>query len=237
MDYSVLKLQVLKRYNKEFTAHHLNMSMISPQIGMSEEFVSRLTRAFEDDLNFRYSEFNVFSTEVIVDYVRRTHKLYLHKTLHEIEQSISLLNGAYNQKHELLQILNNFYLDYKHDLAAHIQKEDDLLLPHIEYLENAYKSGFRLTEFYKQMSSFNIETFFEQHEENEYAIEKVRDQILNYAPPVTNRFIYGVLLNQLEIFEQDIKVHGLIEEQVLIPRALVLEKKLNERFENLVRQN
>lgn len=240
MDQSILRLQVLKRYKIEFADSELKFPAISTQTGDGREFISVLTRAFEDDVHFRYSEFNIFSTDVIVDYIKRTHQLYISKTLHEIEQSIGLLNEAYIEGHELIEIVNNFYLDYKSDLMIHIRKEDQCLIPYIEYLENlehSCKSGFDTSTYYKKSSSFSIEAFFEDHEENDAELEKIRIKIMQYAPPVVNRFIYGVLLNQLELFEHDLRVHGLIEEQVLIPRALELERKLNKQFEKILSSN
>lgn len=237
MDQSILRLQVLKRYKIDFVETELKFPAVSPEAGLGKEFISVLTRAFEDDVHFRYSEFNVFPTEVLIDYVKRTHQLYLSKTLHEIEQSIGLLNEAYIEGHELIDIVNNFYLDYKHDLMSHITKEDKFLIPYIEFLESSFKTGIDANTFYKKSSSFSIEDFFEDHEENDSELEKIRTRILKYDPPVVNRFIYGVLLNQFELFEHDLRVHGMIEEQVLIPRALVLERKLNVQFEKILQLN
>jgi len=44
-------------------------------------------------------------------------------------------------------------------------------------------------------------------------------------------------LNQFEMFEQDLRVHGLIEEQVLIPRALEMSRKLHQQFKKIYVQN
>ncbi len=224
-------MQVLKRYRDEWPAGNAALT------GQDTEFIQVLTRAFEEDVNFRFSEFNAFPIEVLVDYIQRTHWLYIHKTLHEIEQSLSLLNSAYPFGHELLEILNNFYLDYKHDLIHHIREEDDQLIPYVLFLKQTHDRGINQFEFFNRSNRFNIEKFFEQHDESDDLLEKIRKKIMAYDPPPTNGFIYGVLLNQFSLFEHDLKIHGLIEEQVLIPKALDLEQKLMSRFLKGVRLN
>ena len=129
MDQTIFRQQVLQRYlNVQDSLYGQPEGALNKR---SQEFVSTLVRAFEEDDTFDYSEFNKFSLSVIVDYIRRTHRLYLNKTLHEIEQSIGLLNEAYRLGHPLLEILNAFYLEYKADLITHIRLEDEKLLPHI----------------------------------------------------------------------------------------------------------
>ena len=51
-----------------------------------------------------------------------------------------------------------------------------------------------------------------------------------YNPPPANQMLYRTLLTQLELFEQDLHVHALMEEEVLIPKALIIETALNERL-------
>lgn len=237
MDHTTYKFQVLKRYATDYNVSGERSYPNSQGITTGKDFISVLTRAFEDDISFKYSEFNEFSVDVIIDYISRTHKMYLNKILHEIEQSIGLLNEAYPSGHELLELVNNFYLDYKSELIHHIREEDEHLLPHILYLEKCMEGDFDPYEFHSRKHRFSIEKFFEHHEDNDSDLEMIRNKILAYEPPETNRFIYGVLLNQFELFEQDLRIHGLIEEQVLIPRALEKEHKLTERFLKLVRKN
>jgi regulator of cell morphogenesis and NO signaling len=236
MDSTTFRHQVLKRYRYDLP---FKMGVQAPDgfdTETEQEFISVLTRAFEEEVGFRYSEFNSFPMEILVDYIRRTHHLYLNKTLNEIEQSISILNDAYPVGHELLDILNDFYLDYKHDLIRHIREEDELLLPYVNYL-NSLQHGFDQYDFFITSSSFKIEQFFDDHEEHDSQLENIREKILSYQPPETNRFVYGILLQQFSLFEQDLKIHGMIEEQVLIPRALEMERRALKLFHSIARLN
>ena len=203
----------------------------------SKEFINLLARCFEDETAFRNSDFNDVRMDVLMDYIRRTHRLYLDKSLQEIEQSIHLLRDAYPADHPILAMLNEFYLDYKTDLIQHIRKEDDRLLPYIQFLANSLNGGFNAHNYFLHRQRFNIQKFIEGHEDNDSELESVRLKVLAYEPPLMNKFIYGVLVQQLEFFRQDLRIHGMIEDRVLIPRALDMEHRLETIFSKIARQN
>lgn len=202
-----------------------------------QEFVTTLIRAFEEEEGFHYDEFNRFSLHTIIDYIRRTHRLYLTKTLHEIEQSIGLLNEAYRSGHPLLGMLNDFYLKYKTDLIHHIRVEDEQLIPWISKLASSLNNELNLLEHFFSTSRFSLKDFLKDHHDNDSVLDEIRFKIQTYDPPLVNRFIYNVLLNQLEFFARDLHVHGKIEEEVLIPAAFEIEEEIQRRFLEKVAMN
>lgn len=237
MDSSIFHKQVLQRYHLPAIYQMNEFHGDGAYLEQNNDFIALLSRCFEDDTTFRSSDFNDVPMDVLMDYIRRTHRLYLDKSLQEIEQSIHLLHGAYPSGHPILAVLNDFYLDYKTDLIIHIRKEDERLLPYIQFLENSLKGGFNPHEYFMNRKRFSIQKFIEHHEDNDSELEEVRAQVLTYEPPQMNRFLYGVLVQQLEFFRQDLKIHGMIEDRVLIPRALDMEHRLEAVFSKTARLN
>lgn len=227
--------QVLSRYHQEAIndLSQLRGDKVSSAIPVS--FINTLKRVFENESNFRPSAFHAFSLDIIIDYIRRTHKLYLQKKLLEIEQSIHLLLQDYNDQHPLLVILHNFYAAYKKDLTHHINEEENCLLPYVEFLQQAHLNGFNQYEFFEKTRNYSLSTFLDDHDDPDEDLQRVRFSILRYNPPCTNQTPYRILLSQLSVFEKDLAVHALIEEKVLIPRAMVLEKALIGSFNAKIR--
>jgi regulator of cell morphogenesis and NO signaling len=85
-------------------------------------------------------------------------------------------------------------------------------------------------EFLNTTQVFSLKNFIENHHDTERDLSQVRNTILQYDPPVTNQTPYRILLTQLQVFERDLAIHALIEDYVLIPRALQLEKSLKEKL-------
>ncbi|MEK6781938.1 MAG: hypothetical protein AABY93_09535 [Bacteroidota bacterium] len=216
--------QVLQRYNVT-QAHNLVYTYEElRELGIPPEFLLALLELFEDPQSFKPETFKGFPLRVIVDYLRKTHSYYLSKKLLEIEQSIHLLVNAYPGAHPLLLLLQTFYTDYKSHLIKHIEVEERELLPYIVQLEELVDGNGKIHTSPMMM----VQKFIHQHHDTEKDLEEVRKTILNYSPPISNQTLYRILLSQLEVFEKDMAIHALIEDEVLLPRALEIEKKLRD---------
>jgi regulator of cell morphogenesis and NO signaling len=211
--------QFLQRYHN-LKAHELVYTVAElKSIGIEPDFMQALLGVFDSRQSFQPENFNMFSLNVIIDYLIKTHDYYLDRKLLEIEQSIHLLANAYPETHPLLLLLNNFYTEYKRHLGNHIEQEEEELFPYILKLE-------RLSdEDTVEEPRVTVQRFMEMHQDTEEDLEEVRKIILHYSPPADNQTLYRILLSQLEVFEKDLAIHALIEDHVLLPRALALEKK------------
>jgi len=99
--------------------------------------------------------------------------------------------------------------------------EEGELMPYIVNLERAaLTKNKNLTT-----PTLTVEQFINQHHDTEKDLQEVRTAILHYSPPEGNQTLYRILLSQLQILEKDLAIHALIEDEVLLPRALALEKQ------------
>mgnify|MGYP000957645786 FL=1 len=214
--------QVLVRYQVSH-AHELTYSFEElTRLAIDPEFVFALLDAFEDHKTFDIRGFAKFRLSIIVDYIRKTHQYYLDRKLPEIEQSIHLLLKAYPEAHPLLVVLNDFYTSYKLHLTYHIEVEETQLLPYILHLEKVDEGK---ASFQAYPANYSLDRFLIHHQDTEKELKDVREAMLHYSPPPTNETLYRILISQLEILEKDLAVHALIEEEVLLPRAMELERK------------
>lgn len=225
MEQEYVLQQVLERYdvdNVRLTQHLSDLNSLN----LDGEFVLALLRLFEEDTIAQREDFANFSLHTIVDYVQRTHKYYLCKKLPEIEQNIDLMQRDYADNHPLLNMLRQFYAAYKADLTKHIQLEERFVLPHIRLIATATEKGYDAAKFLALAKDYSLRTFIENHTDTEGDLQKVRNAILEYSPIATNTTLYRVLLTQLELFEKDLSVHAIIEDEVLIPFAIAMEDAL-----------
>jgi regulator of cell morphogenesis and NO signaling len=217
--------QLLQRYNMEH-AHNLVYSFDGlTALGIDAAFILALLQVQEDKGAFKQEDFGHFRFTTIVEYIRKTHQYYLNKKMPEIEQNIHLLLKNYPDAHPLLVILSEFYKDYREDLRKHILFEERELLPYILHLEKVVAGEAKLEDY---RSNFTLNQFLEQHHDAEEDLQKVCATILDYSPPEGNQTLYRILVSQLQVFEKDLAVHALIEDEVLLPRAMELEKRLSQ---------
>lgn len=222
--------QILQRYALPYKGKQ--------QILLLDDLVHELAYAFEMPGDFDAKAFDYFPITLIIDYIRRTHRLYLLRKLPEMEQSIHLLMQDYTDDHPLLCILLDFYSDYKNELSLHILQEEQRLLPYVDFLLDTEENGLDMYAFYRQNSEYSLSTFVhEHHDDTQKDLHRIRETILSHEPPATNASPYRILVQQLQNFERDLTVHGLIEDHVLIPRMKKVEDVLIAEFMRRVKGN
>ena len=194
---------------------------------LNREFVEILIRNYANPEQFNAEDFSGFSLSTILEYLKRTHVLYVYKRLPEIAQSIHILQTGCDQPDALLQALDVFFKDYSRHLIEHIENEEHSLFAYVAKL-------IRLMEHEELICSDTIQPglldkFSHDHSDTEMDLRDVRKILRAYLPSAVNQTPYRMLLNRLQSLELDLHIHSRIEEEVLVPRGHLLESDVRDR--------
>jgi regulator of cell morphogenesis and NO signaling len=201
---------------KSKAIHHLEMN---------HELIELILDLYNDDEDFPFEKMQKFSVEDILDYLQVTHQYYLSKKLPEIEQSLLHIFSKYGQSHQLLASLAIFFNDYKNKLVDHIRMEEKQLFPHIRKMIVASKIKSVCAESLEIDQDFSIEKFISSHSPIEDELKEVSQIIKKYSGNEAIPLPYKIFLNQVELFELELRKHAIIEDHVLVPMVIELEKK------------
>lgn len=190
--------------------------------GIDADFFIEILNIFNSTNYFPKLQLGSFPIPIIIDYLKKTHKYYLNKRLLEIEQSITL---SYSNE-AVREFLQKFFLQMKSDLVEHIRHEEGTLFPYINNLYNSFSKGENV-ELSEKLKNFSIASFEASHSDDvENNILEVKKFIVQSSPSVVDLSPYRVLLNQLDSFENELRIHALVEDEILIPKAKVLEQEM-----------
>jgi regulator of cell morphogenesis and NO signaling len=198
------------------------------KLEMNHELVELILDLYNDDEDFAYEKMQQFSVEDILDYLQATHQYYLNKKLPEIEQSLLHIFSKYGQSHHLLASLAIFFNDYKNKLVDHIRMEEKQLFPYIRKVIVASKIKPICAESLEIDQEFSIEKFIASHSPIEDELKEVSEIIKKYSGNEETPLPYKIFLNQVELFELELRKHAIIEDHVLVPMVIELEKKLKK---------
>ncbi len=162
----------------------------------------------------------------LLHYVETSHVFYLEKKLPEISQSILSLCKAFGQSHPITLVLNHFFHKYYKDLKDHLALEDEQIIPYVSVLVQAENGAFENLALLKICDRYLLSNFHENHSDTEMDIRIVRRTLMEFNAPPSAESQYRLLLNQLTAFEKDLHFHSELEEKVMIPKALDLEKAI-----------
>lgn len=230
-------------YNNRQTEHIFNRFGISPNntdriyentasIEVNPDFLVDVLNIFCSHKDVRNCVFEKYPIPILVDYLKRSHKYYEEKILPEIGQSISNLLNDYHENHPLLEILYKFYFKYKVDIKEHFSNEEELLFPYaIKLFRTVYfKSEIYL--FIDFLKKYSLQDFLESHSNIEGELSNIRNVLLKYNPPVTNKTTYRILIDQIKNFERDLNIHAFIEDEVLVTKIYQLEQNVRLEIYN-----
>ena len=119
---------------------------------------------------------------------------------------------------ELLDILEKVKL-LSYELVDHLEKEETDLFPQIKGLVQQQKAGV--------VKQTLLEILESEHEKAGELMAEIESLTNNFTPPESACASYRVLFQNLEGFQKDLHKHVHLENNILFPKALELEQRLN----------
>ena len=114
------------------------------------------------------------------------------------------------------------------ELTTHMVKEEKVLFPYIKALVAAQTSAQPLeaTHFGTVQNPINMMEM--EHEMVGKAMEEIRELTQNYLLPADGCASYSLLYKMLDEFEDDLHLHIHLENNILFPKALEMEKQMEK---------
>jgi regulator of cell morphogenesis and NO signaling len=111
------------------------------------------------------------------------------------------------------------------DLLHHLDKEETILFPYIEALERSRNSGASAPQACFATVESPIQAMINEHEAAGALLEEMRAATQGFTPPTDACPTLVGLLHGLDAFERDLHRHVHLENNLLFPLAVALEKE------------
>jgi regulator of cell morphogenesis and NO signaling len=178
-----------------------------------------------DDLDFlKKTSFEEYSIPDLIDYLEKSHQYYLLKRIPEIEQSLEKLTQQ--ESFTFNYVLLMFFKEYKKDIISHFKTEDEILFPFCKVLHNYIQKNSQEDLIFileNQKKAFSI---MRDHQQNKDGIDDLQNVLLKYSPNNKKLSYFEIFLNQMSVFQHDLKIHAEIEENILVKKTTKLLNSL-----------
>jgi len=170
--------------------------------------------------------YNDWSLDFLADYIVNTHHHYVKTTLPDIIHYAKKAAQVHGSRHPELARVSQLLEDVKAELIDHMHNEEVLLFPYIKDLVAAGRqsSPVRVAQFGTVKNP--IATMQVEHETVGTTLATIRHLTNNYTLPEGACATYTLLYGMLGQFENDLHMHVHLENNILFPKAVDLEKKL-----------
>ncbi len=206
-------LLVLEHFGINDVLHDKNVSQLCSLYDIEENLfvnICNLYNGFKgsDELNLHIS-----SIPSILRFLNNSHSFYLNEKYPEIIGYIKTLGTKENERE--VKLVESFFMEYFNEVREHLNYEEAVAFPYF----------YRILENKKpRQKNFSASTYLHHHSDIETKLEDLKNLLLEHLRIIDKTDIKRKLLFSLFELEFDLKVHSLIEEQILIPQVLKLEQ-------------
>jgi len=169
-------------------------------------------------------DFNAWPLDLLADYVEKTHHRYVEEKTAMLIPYLNKLCKVHGERHPELFQINELFLGSAQDLAAHMKKEELILFPFIRQMMTAKQNGEALPQPRFGTVENPVAMMKDEHEAEGERFVKIAELTNDYQFPADACGTYQVTFRMLEDFQNDLHKHIHLENNILFPKAIALEK-------------
>jgi regulator of cell morphogenesis and NO signaling len=222
--------EIFEKYNLDFCCRgNKLLAMACEEKGIEEnEVISDLNKLLScrDESNGRYNE---WSTDFLTDYIINNHHTYIRNIIPVLTLHTQKVASAHGERHPETTEIARIFSAVSKDLKHHLMKEEGILFPYIKYMSKALTGESKTEKPYFNTVASPIKMMEAEHAAAGDELYEIRNLSGNYTPPEDACNTYKVCYSELKEFEEDLHKHVHLENNILFPKAVLLEKELMSR--------
>lgn len=174
--------------------------------------------------------FREWKTDFLADYIINVHHHYLRESLPLIKEHLTHFVSEHSKKFPQLNELQIEFNSLEKAIVPHLDQEEQIIFPYIRQIAHAYESK----EPYARLLVRTLRKPVEDIMQNEHTImdkrlSRIRSITQNYTPPDAACIGHRLSYSLLRELDDDLIQHIHLENNILFPRAIVMERELLER--------
>lgn len=221
------KAEVFKKYGLDFCCGgKKTVQQACAEKGLDVTKVEEELRLADKNPMARPLPYNDWSIDFLADYIVNTHHSYVKNTLPDLRTYAAKLAQVHGSRHPELLPIQEAVEEINKEMSEHMVKEEVVLFPFIKELVSAKSSGRSLQPANFGSVENPIHMMEHEHETVGGLLEQVRTMSNNYQLPDDACATYGLFYKMMEEFESDLHIHVHLENNILFPKALKMEKEI-----------
>lgn len=220
------KAQVFKKLGIDFCCGgKKTLKEVCDKKGIDFQEVEKQLNGFKEKENNQLN-FDQLELDFLADYIVNIHHKYVKESLPfmiELANKVGSVHG--NQHPEMIEVAKIFN-NLANDFQLHLMKEENILFPHIKELVKAKKEGKTLPRASFGKVDNPTQMMEAEHEQAGEDMGAIRSLTNNYQLPVDACNSYQILFKKLAEFENDLFNHVHLENNILFPKSIALEKEI-----------
>ncbi|MEJ7626909.1 MAG: iron-sulfur cluster repair di-iron protein [Ferruginibacter sp.] len=220
------KAEVFKKYGIDFCCGgKKTVREVCQEKGIDATKVEQELQQVNRNNKMDNNAYNEWGLDFLADYIINTHHRYVRKYLPELRGYALKVAQVHGDRHPELFEIQKLVETINTELSEHMVEEENVLFAYVKKIVNAKNTNQPLDKEGKDLSAF-IEGLEKEHDFVGRCLDKIRALSNDYAIPGDACASYKLLFKMIQEFEDDLHIHIHLENNILFPKAVELEKSL-----------
>lgn len=222
------KAQVFKKFGIDFCCGgKKTVAEVCNKKGIDISEVKQQLASMDGEQGNPSQNYQNWELDFLCDYIVSTHHKYVKDTLPFLSEISAKVARVHGDSHPEVVVAANLFAGIAADLSAHLQKEEKILFPYIKQLVSSKRENAALPPAAFGEISNPIQMMESEHEHAGEDLSEIRAVTNDFAVPDDACTSYRILYKMFQEFENDLHQHIHLENNILFPGAIELEKTWN----------
>ena len=169
-------------------------------------------------------DFKSWELDLLIDYIEKKHHRYVEEKIPQLLSFLLKLEQVHGEQHPELFEIKKLFKRSADELTQHMKKEELILFPFVKKMVEATLTDKLISQPHFGTVENPIAMMKHEHDTEGERFRKIAMLTSNYVPPADACNTYKVTFAMLQEFEQDLHKHIHLENNILFPAAVALEK-------------
>lgn len=194
----------------------------------TEAFIASLEeiKAKKSFINEDYANWPL---DVLADYIQKTHHRFTDNQISLLKISLEELNEELKDEVPELEKIQELFLESAGDLASHMKKEELVLFPFIKKMMMSQFTKRELDVPHFGTVENPVNMMLHEHDDQGKILKQIEVLTNNYKTEYQHDALKNVY-KQLQEFHWNMIKHIHLENNILFPKAVLLEKELSNQI-------
>lgn len=174
--------------------------------------------------------------ELLVAYLKKKHYFFVRQELPFLSNLISGIKAEAGFE-QLMSDLRIMFPLFVEDFIHHIHEEESRLFKRIELLQEIEDGEFSTSDALTILEKDPVDFLADQHEIHDDEMQGIRKLTRDYSLEDQAPLTMKVLYHELQNFEKELSIHAKIEDELLFPKVVELEKEALRKIRKQIRTN
>jgi regulator of cell morphogenesis and NO signaling len=187
-----------------------------------------LSEVSKEKSGIKELDFIKWQPDFLADYIYNQHHQYYYDEDPVIVDILNKVANHHGEKFPELKTVVLLYRKLQQELKTHFLKEEKVLFPLIKQLVAAKKGSTPLSAGMLHQIAAPLRAMEADHDAAGHLLAELNTLTNHYTPPAGACNSFKLLYSKLQALEEDLHQHIHLENNILFPKALQLEKELSK---------